>query len=57
MERLLRAAFGVDVPGSRDDIVHDVVDKPFDEGAEPFRMCDDHITYEQFYESANPLLN
>ncbi|KAJ8422325.1 LOW QUALITY PROTEIN: hypothetical protein Cgig2_011617 [Carnegiea gigantea] len=38
MEGLLRAAFGIDIPGSRDDILHDVVDKPLDEGVEPFDM-------------------
>ncbi|KAJ8439985.1 hypothetical protein Cgig2_008368 [Carnegiea gigantea] len=38
VEGLLRAAFGVDIPGSRDDIVHDVVDKPLDEGVKPFDM-------------------
>ena len=44
MEGLLRAAFGVDILGSRDDILHDVVDKLLGEGVGPFDMYDDHMT-------------
>ncbi|KAJ8423636.1 hypothetical protein Cgig2_007645 [Carnegiea gigantea] len=42
VEGLLRAAFGVNIPGSRDDTVYDAVDKSLDEGVEPFYMYDDH---------------
>lgn len=38
MEGLLRATFGVDIPRSKDDILHDVVDEPLDEGVKPFDM-------------------
>ncbi|KAJ8431283.1 hypothetical protein Cgig2_014329 [Carnegiea gigantea] len=41
MEGLLRAAFGVDMPRSKDDILHDVVDEPLDEEVEPFLINDD----------------
>jgi len=36
MEGLLRAAFGVDMPRCKDDILYDVVDEPLDEEVEPF---------------------
>ncbi|KAJ8423196.1 hypothetical protein Cgig2_019238 [Carnegiea gigantea] len=36
MEGLLRAAFGVDMPRCKHDILHDVVDEPLDEEVEPF---------------------
>ena len=52
----MREAFGVNIPGSRDDILHDAVDKPLDEGVESFDMYDDHMTSKQFYESTNPPL-
>ncbi|KAJ8437413.1 LOW QUALITY PROTEIN: hypothetical protein Cgig2_008766 [Carnegiea gigantea] len=35
MEGSLRVAFGVDILGSGNDILHDVVDKPLNEGVEP----------------------
>jgi len=45
MEGLLRAAFGVDIPRSKDDILHDVVDKLLD-GVEPFDIYGDQISSE-----------
>ena len=36
IEGLLGATFGVDIPRSKNDILHDVVDEPLDEGVEPF---------------------
>ena len=57
MEGLLRAAFGVDIPRCKVDILHDVVDEPLDEGVEPFDTYGEQISSEQFYESTNPPLD
>ncbi|KAJ8433623.1 hypothetical protein Cgig2_023562 [Carnegiea gigantea] len=46
MKGLLRAAFGVDIPRCKDDILHDVVDEPLDEKVEPFEIYDDQISSE-----------
>ena len=43
MDGQLRAAFGVDIHRSGDDIVPDVVDEPLDEGLEPFNVYDEQI--------------
>ncbi|KAJ8439077.1 hypothetical protein Cgig2_018471 [Carnegiea gigantea] len=43
MEALLKAAFVI--PGSRDDIVHDVADKTLDEGLESFHILNCKISY------------
>jgi len=57
MEGLLRVAFGVDIPRSQDDILHDVVDEALDEEVEPFDMYGDQFSSEQFYDSANSPLD
>ena len=46
MEALLKAAFGVDIPSCKDDILHNVVNKPPDEAAEPFDIYGDEISSE-----------
>ena len=43
MDGLLRAAFGVDIHWSGDDIVPNVVDEPLDEGVEPCDVYDEQI--------------
>jgi len=57
MDGLLRVAFGVDIPRSKDGILHDVINEPLDEGVEPFDMYADQISSKQFYKSANPPLD
>jgi len=54
MEGLLRVAFRSDIPRCKDDILHDVVDEPVDEGVEPFDIYGDQISSEQLYKLANP---
>jgi len=46
MEGLFRAAFGVDIPRSKNDALHDVVDKLLNEGVDPFHIYGDKISSE-----------
>ncbi|KAJ8442432.1 hypothetical protein Cgig2_018709 [Carnegiea gigantea] len=46
MDGLLKATFGVDIYRCKDDILHDVVDEPLDEGVEPFDIYGDQISSE-----------